>query len=291
MAKLKYYIESIRWFEIAVRIGGPVVAILIALPEINVANGFKIVHALVAFFFGWAHGYTLNEWGGYAFDKHDPSRATTPLLSGKISPKEMLTLSIACALICILLYALLDLRLLTIVFLDILIGILYDHPKISLKNVPLASFFILFIVSINDVLLGWFVFSSEFSKGFFLGIYFGLLGLAGINYHEAGDYDSDKKAGITTNAVRFGKKKSIILGFTFYTISCVYFILLILFKIIPKNLYPILLITYPIYIFIFYRCLTSNMSSSAVHLFIKRYRILYGFIGLYMIALLVYRYL
>jgi 4-hydroxybenzoate polyprenyltransferase len=287
MAKIKYYVRSIRWFEIAVRMGAPVVAMLIAVPALNILNGMKMLHALIAFFFGWTHGYTLNEWGGYAFDKHDPTKVKAPLLSGKISPDEMLVLSIVCAFVCIVLYALIDPRLLIIVFLSILIGVLYDHPKTSLKNIPLASYFVLFIVSINDVLLGWLIFSSDFSRGLLIGIFFGVLGLAGINYHEVGDHDSDKKTGIKTNAVRFGKRKIFIVGFIFYTVSCGYFVLLTVLKIVPVNLYLVFIISYPAYIYIFSRCLKANINTAAVHLFIRHYRIIYGVMGFFIIFLLI----
>lgn len=280
MEKLRYYFKSVRWFEIAVRMGAPVIAILIALPAFNLVTGFKALHAFIAFFLLWAHGYAFNEWGGYAFDKLDASKAKTPLLAGHVSSNEFMILSITFAAISVVLYAMLDMRFLIIVFFDIIMGILYVHPKILLKNVPIASFVILFIVSVNDFLLGWLVFSPSITQGLLIGIYFGLLGITGQHFHEAGDCDSDKKANIRTNAVRFGKKNIFIIGFIFYTLSCIYFILLSLLQIIPQYLYIVLLITYPIYFVIFYKCLKSSMGSSDIHCFVKRYRQLYGFIGL-----------
>ena len=161
MKKLVYFIRSIRWFEIAVRTGAPIIAILIIAPEFDFANGIKIVQGFIAFFFLWAHGYIFNEWGGYDFDKEDISKAKTPLLAGKITPRESLILSIVFASISIILYTLLDIRLLFIVIFDIIMGIIYVHPKILLKNVPILSFIILFIVSVNDFLLAWLLFSSD----------------------------------------------------------------------------------------------------------------------------------
>lgn len=280
MEKLRHYFKSVRWFEIAVRMGAPVIAILIALPAFNLATGFKALHAFIAFFLLWTHGYAFNEWGGYGFDKLDASKAKTPLLTGHVSSNEFLILSITFAAISVVLYAMLDMKFLIIVFFDIIMGILYVHPKILLKNVPIASFVILFIVSVNDFLLGWLVFSPSITQGLLIGIYFGLLGITGQHFHEAGDCDSDEKANIRTNAVRFGKKNIFIIGFIFYTLSCIYFILLSLLEIVPRYLYIVLLITYPIYFVIFYKCLKSNMPSSDIHCFVKRYRQLYGFIGL-----------
>ncbi len=286
MERLRYYFKSVRWFEIAVRMGAPVIAILIALPAFNLVTGFKALHAFIAFFLLWAHGYAFNEWGGYSFDKLDASKAKTPLLAGYVSSNEFLILSITFAAISVVLYAMLDMKFLIIVFFDIIMGILYVHPKILLKNLPIASFVILFIVSVNDFLLGWIVFSPSITQGLLIGIYFGLLGITGQHFHEAGDCDSDKKANIRTNAVRFGKKNIFIIGFIFYTLSCIYFILLSLLQIIPRYLYSVLLITYPIYSVIFYKCLRSSMGSSDIHCFVKRYRQLYGFIGLCFIILL-----
>lgn len=288
MEKLKHYIQSIRWFEIAVRMGGPVLGILFAARELYFTHGIEILHALVAFFFLWAHGYTFNEWGGYSFDQYKLAKPKTPLLAGKISRQEMLMLSGILALVSILLYILLDPRFLIIVFIDIIIGVMYVHPQILLKNVPFVSLLILFIVSVNDFLLGWLLYSSSLSRGLFIGIYFGILGITGQHYHEAGDYDVDKQAGIKTNAVRFGKKRMFLLGFIFYTISIIYFCVLSFLKIIPASLYLVLLITYPIYVYMLYTCIGSGMYAIDIHQFVKRYRLLYGFIGLWMIVQLLY---
>lgn len=283
MNKVKFYLRSIRWFEIGVRMGAPFIAILLSVPEISLLNSYRIIHGLLAFFLLWAHGYTFNEWGGYAYDQYDQTKADIPLMSGKISRSEMLVLSISFACVSILLYALLDIRFLSIVLFDIILGVSYVHQKILFKNVPLVSFIILFLVSVNDFLLGWLIFSTFLCKGLLIAAYFGILGIAGQHYHEAGDYDGDQRAGIKTNAVRYGKKKIVISGFIFYTISCLYFLLLGFKKIVPEYLLYPLVISYPIYLFIFYRCITSDLSSLKVHSFVRRYRILYGFIGLWMI--------
>lgn len=288
MKKLVYFVRSIRWFEIAVRTGAPIMAILILAPELDLANVFKIVHSFFAFFFLWAHGYIFNEWGGYDFDKNDISKAKTPLLAGQIAHRESLNLAIIFASISIILYSLLDTRLLLIVFFDILMGILYVHPKILFKNVPIISFMILFIVSVNDFLLAWLLFSPDISRGLLIAVYFGILGITGQHFHEAGDHDSDKKVNIKTNAVRFGKKLIFVLGFIFYTLSVLYFIALSFIKVIPIYLYLVLLVTYPIYLAIFFKCLCSGISTTNVHYFVKTYRLLYGIIGLCFVVLLLF---
>ena len=286
MKKLSYFIRSIRWFEIAVRTGAPIIAILIISPSLNLSTITRIIHSFLAFFFLWAHGYAFNEWGGYDFDKNDTSKAKTPLLAGHITHRQLFFVSILFATITIIMYSLLNIKLILIVIFDIIMGFVYVHPKILLKNVPIVSFIILFVVSINDFLLGWLIFSSDISRGLLIGIYFGILGITGQHFHEAGDHDSDKKANIKTNAVRFGKKHIFILGFFFYTISFVYFLILSFIKIIPEYLYMILIMTYPVYIAIFYRCLKSGVTTSGVHNFVRKYRLLYGIIGLCFIILL-----
>lgn len=270
------------------RMGAPLIALLLTFPELDIANSIRVIHALAAFFFLWAHLYSFNEWAGYSFDKHDPLKRMTPLLSGKVAPGEMLALSISFALISTILYGVLDARFLIIIFIDMLVGIVYAHPKILLKSEPFASFTILFIVSVLDFLLGWLVFSPSLREGLFIGIYFGILGIVGQHYHEAGDYDSDRRVGIKTNAVRFGKRRIFITGFIFYTIGCVYFCILGFLESIVGNFCLIILITYPVYVFIFYECLRSRIRSSAVRLFVKRYRLLYGIIGLYVIVRLIH---
>lgn len=267
--------------------GAPLLAMLITLPELNTVNILRMAHALIAFFFGWTHGYTMNEWGGYEGDSHDPSKAKRPLLAGQISRREILMFSLICAGICVILYSLLDPKLLFLVGLSLFIGLLYNHPRITLKKVPFASLFVLFVVSISDTLLGWLVFSSVLYQGCLVGGFFGLLGFAGICYHEAGDYESDRTTGIATNAVRYGKKPVFILGFVFYSISCVYFIFLTILNIIPTGLFLGFVFSYPVYIYLFYRCIKRGMDTTAIHDFINQYRTFYGVVGLYMVLYLI----
>jgi 4-hydroxybenzoate polyprenyltransferase len=266
--------------------GAPLLAMIIAVSDLNLTNIARMVHGLVAFFFGWAHGYTFNEWGGYAGDVHDPFKTQRPLLTHELSRREILVFSIILACIGVALYCLLNPMLLPIVFLSLCIGVLYNHPRITLKKVRFASFFVLFIISIDDTLLGWLLFSHLVYQGVLIGLFFGVLGCAGICYHETGDYESDRIAGIQTNAVRFGKRKLFYLGFVFYTVACLYFITLTVFSIVPGMLYLGFLITYPGYAYLVYQCIRGGLEASAVHRFITRYRILYGMIGLYMMIML-----
>lgn len=286
MKKVVYYIQSIRWFEIIVRMGAPLLALMLTAPALNIAVFAKMLYALLAFFFLWVHIYAFNEWGGCLYDKHDSAKAYTPLLAGKITPREMFLLALVCVFVSSVLYALLDTRLLIIVFVNSVMGVLYVHPKILLKNVPCVSCTMLFLVSVGDFLLGWLVFSPHISQGILIGFYFGILGIVGQSYHEAGDYDSDKRAGVHTNAVRFGKKRIFIIGFAFYTISCLYLCLLVRQHSIPDYLCIPVLVTYPLYALLIAICLRAQLQSLAIHRFVVRYRILYGVIGFAMLILL-----
>lgn len=286
MKKIAYYIQSIRWFEIAVRMGAPVLALLMTAPTPSTSSVIKIVHALLAFVFLWAHIYAFNEWGGYLSDKAASVRIHTPLLAGKVSPREMVVLAFVCVFVSSFLYVLLDVRLLIIVLVNSIMGVLYVHPKILLKNVPCVSCAMLFLVSVGDFLLGWLVFSRHMSQGIFIGVFFGILGIVGQSYHESGDYDSDKRASIYTNAVRFGKKRLFVYGLVCYTCACVYFCALTISNRVAHFLYIPLVVTYPLYLFLFFRCLQAEVSAHAVRQFVRQYRLLYGVIGCAMIGIL-----
>jgi 4-hydroxybenzoate polyprenyltransferase len=288
MKKLLYFVRSIRWFEIAVRTGAPVIAVLIAAPSMGHDNVVRIILGFAAFYLLWIHGYTFNEWGGYYSDKNDASKSKTPVIAGLITRRDLLILSIFSIVISVVLYTLLDTRLLAIILFDVILGIAYVHPRILLKNVPVVSFLILLIVSINDFLLGWLIFSSDVVRGLLISIFFGMLGITGQHFHEAGDHDSDKRVDIKTNAVRFGKKNIFVMGFIFYTLSILYFIFISVCGFIPNYLYLILVLTYPVYALIFYKCLKTGITTTQTRIFIKRYRFLYGFIGACFLVILLF---
>ncbi len=287
--KLSAYLKAIRWFEIGVRLGSPLIAILLSIPALNYGHFSSAILGLIGFFFCWVHGYALNEWGGYYYDRYDPSKGDRPIISGALSRDEMLKLAIVAAVICVTIFAMLRPVLLLIVGFDIVLGIFYCHPRLVWKGKPFFSFFALFSVSVTDFLLGWLIFSNDIKTGATIGIFFGLLGITGISFHEVGDYDSDLRAGVRTNAVRFGKGPISWIGFLSYSLALFYLHSLIYRHLIPEGLiYPFLL-TYPIYLFLFWRCLRGHFGAMAVKSFIRGYRLIYFVIGIAIIWILLKR--
>ena len=286
MSRISSYLRSIRWFEISLRMGEPTVALLLTIPVVNSKNILSAVIGLVGFFFCWAHGYTLNEWGGYESDRLDPRKSSRPIITGSVTRIELLTLSIVLAVISVVIFFLLKPILSLIVVFDIIIGVIYCHPRILGKTFPFFSLFALFIVSVNDFLLGWLIFSNSILSGITIGVLFGLLGLSGISYHEAGDYEYDRREEIMTNAVRYGQKVIFIAGFFFYILAVFYIVYLSIIGLLPNLLYPVFLITFPIYTYFFLMALRTGLDTDSIHNFIRRYRYIYVIIGIYMVVAL-----
>jgi len=284
--KVLLYILSIRWFEIGIRMGAPLLGALFAMGSVDTAVLGELGIGLLAYFFLWAHIYLFNELAGMRFDKYDEYKANTPLLSGQVSYRGICGMSAGFLLASVALYFYISPALVMVALVDVLLGFVYVHPRLLLKDKPLVSFLFLFLVSFNDFLLGWLLFSKLSLRGVSIAVYFGLLGIAGQHYHEVKDYTADKNAGIRTNAVRYGKKRIFLLGFGFYTLACVYLGLLALWEVVPPLVGCVPWITYPIYILIFHRCLIAGMDSLEMHKFVKRYRVLYIIMGIGMLIAL-----
>ena len=118
-----------------------------------------------------------------------------------------------------------------------------------------------------------------------IALYFALTFAAGHLNQEVRDYDGDLLNGIRTNAVRFGKTRAFWAGFAGFTAAYAWLGLLALRGLVPPVLGALLLL-YPLHLGWTVATVRAGLGFDAVSRFQARYRILYGIIGLVMLAAL-----
>lgn len=237
--------------------------------------------ATVVFFLA-GHLCAVNDLFDFAGDKRNLRRQDRPLVSGQVSAKEQKILSFVLGILGFLLCLLLPLRSLLIAILSVANLWCYQHPRISLKTIPILSSLNQLTAGTLQFLFGYSLFKSIDISGVLIGLYFGIIFMAGHLNQEIGDYDADLKTGILTNSVKFGKKKMYFLSFSFFSLSSIYFYLLSLHNIVPREWGVLVLIIYPFYLFFFYSTLRKGISFENISKFRKDYRLLYAIMGCFM---------
>ncbi|MBN1232632.1 MAG: UbiA prenyltransferase family protein [Candidatus Coatesbacteria bacterium] len=291
ISKFLIYFRAIRGLELFLMLGSPVLGLLFARQSEGHKH-FHILHYLIFLVSTYClagHVYAYNSWAGLKADLKDRSKEKFPLMEGKISIKEMYTLSFILLLTALLGYFVLNKHLVIVSLINALLWVLYCDPRILFKSKPILGSLIHFFAGILNFLLGYLFIKNLDMNGILLGLYFTIIFVGGHLNHEIRDYEADKINNYKTNAICWGKKLIFIMSFSLFSYSNIHLILLAKNKIVDINIIVPLLILYPLYIYFSYITMREGLKFQEMDNFRNRYRILYALYGIYMAVYLLYK--
>ncbi len=225
-----------------------------------------------------AHVFTLNDWADIAHGL----KAADPL----VSSRRLFWFSLFLLIDSLLIFWLVDLRVVELGAIVAILGFLYSHPVLNFKGTPVASSLPHLIGGVFHFLLGYAVFAPIDQRGFFIALFFALTFAAGHLNHEVRDFELDQRNNARTNAVAFGKRATFIAGLIVFSCAYVWLFLLAWFALVPRPLMFVALLFYPLHLWWSVRVLSAQFRVEAVHRFQTQYRALYALIGLTMVCLL-----
>lgn len=277
------YWYSLRPRESLMMLGVPLLGILFSYPQLSFIN---IVHFLIfitgAFFIA-GHVYTLNDLCGLTYDIYDTYKLERPIHSKQLQAKEVFFFSLVMMIIGLFLEFYLNLTVFIVALIIIALWAVYAMPSTLFKGIPVLTSIMNSVGSgILPFLLGYALFTPYIDfRGILLSVYFGLIAGAGQLNREIIDIEPDIQAGLTTTAVKFGKKITFTYSFYFFLISTIYFCILT----ISGLLRPKILLIFPIFgsiiHAIFYlKFQKTNLKRDIIINYVKYYRAIYAFIGI-----------
>ena len=282
MRWLKRYVWCIRFKDVLALQGPPMMGVTFTMREVAPENFFNLLLLLsLASFFLVAHVFCFNDWADITLDLNDPNKAEETFLAKGISQREVGLLSLCLALLSLLLFSLLPGRTLALGVVILLLSLLYSHPIIHVKGIPVASSVIHLIGGLLYFLLGYSLFGGFDHRGWLIALFFALTFSAGHLNQEVRDYEVDRRNGIFTNGVMFGKKPTFYAGFFLFTLCYGYLFFLASSGLVPPQL-MYLIILYPVHAVLSWRTLKAGLTFDSVNRFQTRYRLLYAVIGLSM---------
>jgi 4-hydroxybenzoate polyprenyltransferase len=111
------------------------------------------------------------------------------------------------------------------------IWIIYSLPN-GLKGIPIMGMMCAFIAQMIHFHLGYLVFAPWSHESIVLSIYFAVLFCGGHALHEVIDFDADKRAGINTSAVAFGKRNLFLASNYIFVFGTLYLTFLYFYNVI-----------------------------------------------------------
>lgn len=283
------WLACIRYREVLVLQGAPLLGVAFALPEVSLDRAVPVAVFGVASLLLVAHIFTFNDWAGIAADRRDPNKVADVFLTKGVTRAGIGMLSLVLLVGSLGLFALLAWRTLALAAAIAALGIAYSHPRLNAKGTPILSSSPHLLGGVLHFLLGYSLFAPVDRRGVLIALFFALTFTAGHLNQEVRDHDGDRPSGIRTNAVAFGKRATFLAGLTVFTLAYVDLWVLARTHVVPPLLGWVVLGVYPWHVFWSLRTLRTGLSFETVSRLQARYRALYAVIGVAMVISLLAR--
>jgi len=274
-------LRHIRFDEVFVLQGTPLMGALFSMSALTTVHFETLFVFLIGSILLVAHVFTLNDWADIAHGL----KAADP----QVSSLRLFWFSLFLLVTSLLVFALIDLRVVILAVIVAVLGFFYSHPKLNFKGTPIASSLPHLIGGVFHFLLGYAVFTPIDQRGIFIALFFALTFAAGHLNHEVRDFNLDQKNRARTNAVAFGKRATFVAGLILFT--CAYLCLFLLgwFRLVPRPLSFLAAVFYLLHLYWSLRALRSQLNPEILDRFQVQYRSLYALIGIGMLCFLFYK--
>ena len=276
--------RCIRWTDVLILEGTPVLGVAFSFGLTTAPNLTRIILFLAAAFLLLVHIFTLNDWADFQHSKADTSARTIEVPCEAVSPQLLLVFSALCLVVGLLLLAFLGTRLFVLGITVAALGILYSHPRLNAKSMPILSTLLHLLGGFLHFLFGYVLFSPIDLRGVLIGLFFGVTFAAGHPVQEVRDFHEDREVGAKTNAIVFGARPNFFAGLILFAIQYAYLFMLAFGKVVPNFLALLAIICFLVHAFWSIAALRSGLTSESISRFQNRYRMLYALLGLAMLA-------
>lgn len=276
---LPHLLSCIRFDEVLILQGSPLLGTLFSMGRLNVANAPAVVLLIAGSICLVAHVFVLNDWSGISADLRDPNRTSRVFINRGVARARIGHLWMTLLALSFLLLGALGWRTLSIAVVIAGLSALYSAPAAHIKGVPIVNSALHFAGGLLHFLLGYSVFRAPDERGIEIGCFLALVFTAGHLTHETRDSESDRLNGIRTNAVRFGKRRNFIAGFVLFTMADVLLVVLTLRGLVPLPLVVVAAL-YLLHVYWSWQTMRADFTFDSVRWLQVRYRFRYAVIGL-----------
>jgi 4-hydroxybenzoate polyprenyltransferase len=271
--------------EILVLQGSPLLGAAFAMGAPTAASLARLIAFAVASVALVSHVFLLNDWAGMSADLNDPNKADAVFATKGVRRRDIGSLGLVLLAASLALLGLCGLRTAGIGAAIALLSLLYSFPVLAGKGVPILGSALHLAGGALHFLLGYSLFRPLDGRGGALALVFALAFAAGHLNQEVRDHDGDRRNGIRTNAVSFGKTRAFVAGLAAFTLAYAQIALLAARGILPGAL-GLLVVLFPLHLYWSLETLSAGLTFDRICRLQARYRALFGLIGLAMLAAL-----
>jgi 4-hydroxybenzoate polyprenyltransferase len=271
------WLASLRWAESA---GLQVLPILGLLYSGDPGSDRRAVALLLAgLFLLLVHSFALNDWANREADAHDPRKADRTARQRRFTPATMRNGTLVLGLGALALLAVLPSRVWPWSLWLTLAGVLYSHPRLAMKRLPFASSGIHLISGGALFLAGGALFAPVSTGALLVGLWCGLVLAGGHLVQEVQDHEGDMAAAVRTHAVRFGRRRMLVVAFALFAASFTLLAGLVSTSHLPAGAWPALLL-FPSLVLAFRAAARRGLHAADVVALRRRYRAIFALVAL-----------
>jgi 4-hydroxybenzoate polyprenyltransferase len=227
----------------------------------------------------------LNDWSGLTTDLADPNRAAGVFTARGVDRKEIGGLTALLLALSLLLFSRLGPSTLCLALAIAALSALYSLPRFNWKGRPLLNSAAHLAGGVLHFLLGYSLGNAIDRRGLAMATFFALTFAAGHLTQEIRDHQGDILNAIRTNAVAFGQRRTFAASLVLFTLAHALLLLLALQGTFPRPL-AALVVLYPVHLLWSLKALAEGLTYASIRRLQARYRALYAFVGLAMVAAL-----
>jgi 4-hydroxybenzoate polyprenyltransferase len=230
-----------------------------------------------------AHVFVFNDWAGHGSDIRDPRR--TALVFGRrgISKRQVARLAIALLIIANVAFAVVGRPAMMLGAAIATLSLLYSCSSNFGKSTPIVASINHLLGGALHFLLGYTVYHAMDASVLAISLFFGLVFAGGHLNQAVRDYEGDLLNGIRTSAVVFGCRRTFIASLCVFTAAYALLAVLANLGIVPRLLLWSTLV-WLLHVAWSLRALRRGLGFETALWMQRRYRLLFAFIGLAMLA-------
>lgn len=203
----------------------------------------------VAFSFATAGIFILNQYCDREDDKANTEKSVLPVASGRITPNKALILSISLMASSLVLALSLTVSIFVLFIVYLALWTAYSAPPLRLKSVPALDFVVSGIgAGLLPFLMGLglsYQQNGDVLLILMMGVSLTLAHASGHILQALGDFEADEKQEVHTFAVKYGRKKAIIIMGILSVITGILPFIYVVHDFLPTNVLPALLLPLP----------------------------------------------
>ena len=277
------YLSCLRLSDILVLQGPPLLGAAFALRPPLAEHAAVLAILVAANICLVAHVFVVNDWANLPTDLADPNRSSDVFTAHGVERHAMGLLAVGLLAAGVLLGDLLGPAALGLTVGVAACSTLYSVPWFDWKGTPILNSIAHLVGGTLHFLIGYSLGSGVDVRGLAIGSFFALIFAAGHLAQEVRDHRSDVRAGIRTNAVIFGVRRTFTASLALFGLAHALLLALAWRGSVPGAL-AVLVLFYVIQVRWSLDALAEGLTHATMCRLQTRYRVLYAAAGVAMVA-------